>query len=385
MNPAKNQPAHSFRALTLATGLFASLIVSALTAAKAGPLAGAITGAALLLFVFAATAPRRAACYANNFGVLTGSILMHEAFSLFMHDLLPLRDIVLDVSDPATGAVAAKPGATITIKDWRSDFTAYDVGAGGYNAPSNFVAGADTTVTLPNVAKAVSFVLTAAEYRVLSSGASGGADYMAFRDRLRLAMQQALGIAALTDMFAIITADNYENETVTAAGTFSRSSEIDLDTKLFTRRVPRVGAQAILSGATYGEWSKDHVAIQTNTEGGAMLPRDLLLDNGRQSMTTPFKFYRSSETLPAAAPRGFVMTKTAIVGTFRIPDEATYDRDPVSLEVVIDPKTKIPLLVRLWKNATTGAIQIDIAAIWKFQKGQGEALERLVAVATPEE
>lgn len=368
------------RAAVLAAGLFVALMLAGSVGEAHGPLAGAVAGFVAFAAVSATLARREAACFANNFGVLNNTTLLHDAFSMFLEDLIPVANLVLDVSDPKTGARDAKPGDTITIKDWRNEFTVYEVGAAGYNQPSN-IGAADTQVTLPNTAKAVSFVLTPPEYRVIASGSTGGADYMAFRTKLRLAMQQSLGLGIVADMFAIVTAANYPNYTVSAPGTFSRATEVDLDSKLFARKVPRINAQGILSGAAYGEWTKDHIAIQTNTDTGRTLPRDLLLDGGMQSPTTPFRFFRTSLEMPEDADRGFVTTKTAMIGAFRIPSEPTYDRDPVSLLEVVDAKTGVPLLVRLWKNAQTGAIQVDCASIWKFQKGQAEALERIVSAA----
>jgi hypothetical protein len=316
---------------------------------------------------------------ANNFGTLTNTTLLNDAFAVFLADLLPLTSMILDVCDPTTGVRDAKPGDTITIKDWQQDFTAYDVGAGGYNSPTD-ITPAQYQITLPNNAKACSLVLSAAEFRVIESGKANGPGYANLLQRLRLAMQRSLGLAAIVDLFAVVTAANYSNYTVTAAGTFSRASEIDLDGKFFARSVPRIGAQGILAGATYLEWTKDHVAIQTNTDN-TNVPRDLLLDGGKQSLTTPFRFSRTALTLPTDAPRGFLFTRTGFIGAWRTPSEATFEGDPVSLLEVVDASTGIPMLVRLWKNPQTGAIQLDIAAIWKFQKGQDAAVERLLAQA----
>jgi hypothetical protein len=302
---------------------------------------------------------------------------VHDAFSLFLQALPPVKDLVIDVQDPQNGGRTAKPGDTITVKDWRQAVTPYQVGAAGYNAPDNVTPG-QTQVTLSNAPWAVSIALTAPEYRVLASGATGGADYAAFRDKLRQIMMNGLGKTIVDAFFAVITAANYPTNTVSAAGTFSRSTEIDLDTKFFARDVPVAGANAILPPSTFGEWAKDHIAIQTNTAENRQ--KDVLIAGGVQSQNSNFTFWRTNRPMPADAPRGFALVKTAVLAAFRVPDEATYDNDPVSLAVVIDPGTKIALLARVWKNAQTGTMQMDLAVIFQFQKGQAEAVERITLV-----
>lgn len=355
------------RHFALLLNLFSALFVASTL--------GFVWGAISFIAVSAILTPRESACFANNFGTLTNTILIHDAFSLFLEGLLPIRDLVLDVQDPKNGGRTAKPGDTITVKDWRTTVTPYQVGAGGYNSPTDVTAG-QTTVTLSNTPWAVSIALTAAEYRVLSSGDTGGADYEAFRTKLRSIMLNSLGKKIIDSWFAIITAANFTNEFVTAPGTFARSTEVDLDTKFFGREVPVDGANAILPPSTYAEWVKDHISIQTNTAENRQ--KGLLMSGGVKSQNSNFTFWRTNRPMPADAARGFVNVSSSTLAAFRIPDEATYENDPVSLSEIVDAATKIPLLGRLWKNAQTGTIQLDLASIFQFQKGQGEALERLV-------
>jgi hypothetical protein len=101
---------------------------------------------------------------------------------------------------------------------------------------------------------------------------------------------------------------------------------------------------------------------------------------GVSSQNSNLTFWRTNQAMPADADRGFAIAPTGVIAAFRIPDEETYENDPVSLAVQIDPNTKIPLLARLWKNATTGTMQLDLASIWVFAKGQVEAVERLTHV-----
>lgn len=369
--------AHPWRACVMFVSLLLAIVLAANLSEVTGPLLASLIGVAEFAAVSAIMSPREGFCFVNSFGTLTNTILVHDAFSLFLTELFPLRDMVLDVG--ADGSKAIKPGDTITVKDWRTTFTPYQVAAAtGYNSPDTITLGADTTVTMPNAPWAVSFALTAEEYRILASGKTGGADYNAFRDKLREMVANSLGKKIISTWFALITAGNYPNNTVTAAGTFTRSTEIDLDTKFFARDVPVVGANAILPGSTFGEWVKDHVAIQTNT--GQDRQKSVLLGNRRESQNSAFSVWRTNVAMPAAALRGFVCTKSHAVGAFRIPDEPTYENDPVSLNEVVDPATGITMLTRLWKNAQTGAIQMDMALIFTFVKGQPEALERLTLV-----
>jgi hypothetical protein len=192
---------------------------------------------------------------------------------------------------------------------------------------------------------------------------------------------QGLGQKCIDLWFAVITTANYpdvSNKTVSSVGTFGRSAEVDLDTKLFGRNVTTEGAQVIAGPTLYGEWVKDHIAIQTNNANAPQLP--LLMDGGHKSGNSNFTFWRTNRTLPANAGRGFATTKTGVIAAFRVPDEATFDNDPVSLNTLIGPVTGIPILSRLWKNASTGAIQLDMATMPVFAKGQTEAIERIEAV-----
>ena len=353
-----------------------SLFASLAAASRFGLLAG--------LFAFAVCAlclaPMRAACFANNFGVLANTIVVFDAFSLFLEALLPLRDLVLDVQDEKTGIRTGKPGDVITVKDWRTTITAYQPNPTYAPAVDIDISAGDRQVTLPSLAWAVSFVLTAAEYRLLASGATGGQEYMTFRDKLALQMITGLGKKLLDLFFAVITTANYpdvSNLTVNAGGAFTRSIEIDLDTKLFGRNVPSDGAQLIASPTLYGEWAKDHIAIQTNT--GQDRQKNLLVQGGKQSTNSNFTFWRTNRTMPADALRGFAIARTGVVAAFRVPDEATFEQDPVSLSTLIAPVTGIPMLARLHKVTTTGAIQLDLATLPVFAKGQTEAVERIEA------
>jgi hypothetical protein len=352
-----------------------SLIASLAAASRFGLLVG--------LFIFAicalCLAPMRAACFANNFGVLNNTILVFDAFSQFLEALLPIRNMVLDVQDEKTGIRTGRPGDVITVKDWRSTVTAYQPNPTYAATDMDFSAG-DRQVTLPNLPWAISVKLTAAEYRLLASGSTGGKEYMTFRDKLALLMINGLGKKLMDLWFAVITTANFpdvSNKTVNAVGAFTRSIEIDLDTKLFGRNVPSDGAQIIANPTLYGEWAKDHIAIQTNT--GQDRQKNLLVQGGKQSNNSNFTFWRTNRTMPANAARAFAIGRTGVVAAFRAPDEATFENDPVSLNLMLAPVTEIPMLSRLWKNAADGSIQLDLATLPVFAKGQTEAVERIEA------
>lgn len=359
----------------------AALAIASAVAINHGSVAGILCGLAAFAIGAAANNKREAALFANNFGVLNNTILIFDAFSQFLEAMLPLRNLVLDVQDEKSGAVEGKPGDVITLKDWRTTVTPYQPVAGVYAPPVDInVSAKDRQVTLPNAPWAVSFSLTAAEFRTLASGMTKGADYETFRNKLRNLMVQGLGQKCIDLWFAVITTANFpdiSNKFVSAPGTFGRSAEVDLDTKLFGRNVTTEGAQVIASPAFYGEWVKDHLAIQTNTGGAPQTP--LLMEGGHKSANSNFTMWRTNRPMPANAARAFATTKTGVIGAFRVPDEATFENDPVSLNTLIAPVTGIPLLSRLWKNPSTGAIQLDLATMPVFAKGQEEAIERIEA------
>jgi hypothetical protein len=372
--------ASPFRAFLLAVSLFVCLGFAAVIGQSYGAPVGAAAGIAGFVTCSLLNTKLQPACFANNFGVLNNTILIFDAFQQFLENLLPIRDIVLDTANEVTGSVRVKPGEIITVKDWRSAVTAYQPAAAtGYNTLSNVAINAkDRQITIPNSPWAVSIALTPNEYRTLALGLTTGQAYFDLRAKLSNLMRDGLGKQAIADWFAVITAANYATNTVSATGTFTRSVEIDLDTTLFGRNVPSSSAIVIALPALYAEWAKDHIAIQTYT--GENRPKGLLMAGGVSSQNSNLTFWRTNQAMPADADRGFAIAPTGVIAAFRIPDEETYENDPVSLAVQIDPNTKIPLLARLWKNATTGTMQLDLASIWVFAKGQVEAVERLTHV-----
>lgn len=315
----------------------------------------------------------------NDFGPLEDSLLVHDVLDDLVEDISPFLGLALNLGEETSdgGLVrTVRPGSTITITDYAAPFTPYQPGGGGYIAPA-YTANDAVTVTLPNTPWATSMALTAAEFRVLTGGPRQGVAYDRLREKVGRMMFHGLKSKMMADFFAIITEANYPNYTVSAEGAFSRATEIDLDTALFGRKLAsRANGTAILTPAAYGEWAKDHVGIQTNT-GRAQ--GDRLNTGGVAGSASPLTFWRTAADMPADADRGFVFTKTAAALVSRIPDEPTYEGDPVSLRVVVDPASGLAFLMRLWKNAGTGQIQFDCAIIYTFAVLQGVALERILA------
>lgn len=322
----------------------------------------------------------------NDFGALVDSTLIHDITDDLVEDIHPILGLARNLGEEQSDAGLireARPGQTITIKDWSKPFTPYTVGAGGYIAPA-YEAKDDITVTLPTAVTATSMALTAAEYRVLVGGPRKGVAYDELRKKINRMMMHGLKLKMAQDFMAIITSTNFTNATVSSVGTFTRSTEIDIDTELFDRKLmSRENATLLLPSSTFGEWSKDHIAVHTNT-GAPQSAR--LMSGGQQSSVTPFRVWRTQVGMPAHAARGFAFTETAAILVQRIPDEPTIgDREPVSLATVVDggtegdPGSGLSFLFRLWKNPGLGQIQMDCATIYKFAKLQDEALERLTA------
>ena len=320
---------------------------------------------------------------ANSFGALVNSLLVHDLVDDLVTDLKPLLRLSLNFGEERSdGGVnrILRPGTTVTIKDFSAAFTPYTVGVNGYVAP-DYTAKADIQVTMPSAVTAVSIALTAAEYRVLTGAPREDLAYNTLRAKLNRMMLHGLKSKMVTDFLATLTAVNYTNETVSAAATMTRAKEVEIDTALFQRNlVDRTNATVVLSPAAYGEWATDHIAVHTNT-GQDQSSR--LMTGGQNSSVTPFQFWRTNVTLPTPVARGFAFTRSAGLFVARIPEEATYERDPVSLAEVVDPESGIAFLARTWKNSGTGQIQFDLATIYLFQKLQGEALQRIVPTATP--
>jgi hypothetical protein len=366
-----------------------SIALAACIAVKHGLLAGLVTHLAISMLLPVSMADQLRSCFANNFGVLNNSIIIQDALDDLMYNITPLTNLVVDVTDQAGGRYA-KPGETITVKDWSADFTAYQVGSSGYVAP-DYTAKADKQVVLSNTPTAVSFYLNANEYRLLASGAQKGDGYNTFLSKIQGKMSEGLGRQMVADYHAMIDAhvaaggyslpaagQAYASNTVSPAGTFGRATEIQIDSALFSRRVSRIAPNAILPVSTFAEWAQDHVIIQNYT-GDVQTAR--LMDAGVKSIISNETFWRTQVPMPASCPRGYAQTKTAALFVSRIPDEpSTGEADPVSLSEVVNPQTKIAVLARLWKNAQTGRIQMDIALLYTFAPGQDEAMQRITLV-----
>lgn len=316
---------------------------------------------------------------ANSFGTLNNTLIAYDALSLLRDNLLPVFNMVTNVTNDAGGR-NAKPGETVTVTDWSTNFTAYTVGAGGYIAP-DYTALVHPTVVLPNAPKAVSMYLTPAEYRIISGetgGSNGQNNYNKFLAQLSVKLIEGMGKQIVTDWFAIIGTTNYANSTVNTAGNFTRLIEVDIDTALFGRNVPRDGGTIVCSPALYGEWQKDHIAIHTQT---GIEQKDRVFGISYPSQVTGMEFFRTNVAMPAASTRAFAFGKTHAIFVSRIPDEPTAGAsDPVSLSEVVDDKTGLGMLVRMWKNAQTGNFQLDFALLYAFAKGQGAALQRVAIV-----
>ena len=314
---------------------------------------------------------------ANNFGALANSTLVHDLMDDLVEDLRPFLGLALNLGEEtADGGVIrrARPGTTITVTNWSKPFTPYTVGAGGYIAP-DYTALSPVTVTVPSAVTAVSMALTGAEYRVLTGGPREGVAYDRLREKVNEMMFHGLKLKMATDFLSLITAANYPNETEIASAAFTRSSELDIEAELFQRKIASFSnPKAIVSVPTYKSWAADHIGVHTNT-GARQSNR--VMSGGKQGSMTEIEFWRSHLAMPADAPNGFAFTKTAAVLINRIPDEPTFDGDPVSLAEVIDPETGLAFLSRLHKNTTTGQIQFDIATIYTFAVLQGTALERI--------
>lgn len=324
----------------------------------------------------------------NDFGDLANSTLIHDLMDDFTQDLDPILGLAMDIGDTQSDAGIVRtlrPGQSVTITNYFDEVAPYDVNAAGGYVAQDLNVGDPVVVTCPADPWARSVKLTAAEWRLLTGGPRVNVAYDNLRKKINMEMFYSLKKKMVADFMALITAAAYTNHTVSGVGTFARSTEIDIMTALFNRNIKdRSNAKLILNPTAYGEWAKDHVVINSYTGGNGQQPMFL---GGVQSQVTPFKVSGTTIALPADSARGFAYTKTAALLINRIPDEPGLGDVPSangsdafnSLATVIDPGTGFAFLVRTWKNWQTGAIQMDVASIWKFAKLQGEAIERLTA------
>jgi len=322
---------------------------------------------------------------ANSFGAITNSITVHNIVDDLVAQIKALLRLATNFSERTAQGVtlrSAAPGSEVKIEDWNLRGAGipnvYDV-----NPAVGYVAGDVTrkpqrSVTLPSTTKAISIALTPVEYRMLIADNVAGIDgYAEFQKRLREAIIDKFALAFVTRFLEIISDDAfYTFETEVAA--FTRQVELELETKLFNRKLAsKNNATVILDPNSFLDYRLDHMAIQNATGKGLVN----VMSDVQDSLNTSFGFARTHATLPATIEKGFAYCEPAAFFVARLPDEPTFDGDPVGLQEVIHPDAELPMLFRVWKDPKTGIIQFDVATIFEFYKNQAEAVERFIDAA----
>ena len=322
---------------------------------------------------------------ANSFGDITSSRMIHDIVDDLVARLGPLLRLATNFSEETANGVrlrTAAPGSTIKIEDWNLK------GAGvpavyNVNPAVGYVAGDVTrkpqrSFDLPSTITAMSIAITPAEYRILISDNVGIDGYATFRQRLQEAVVDKFATHMVDRFLSKLTALAFPN--ATPLSVFNRTFELGIEKKLFDRKLAgKDGATMIVSSQGWLDYTLDHVAIQTNT-GDAAAVRAALFDQ-RASTTTSFQIARTHATLPTPVAQGFAYTRTAAYFAARIPDEPTFEGDPVGLQEIVHEPSGMPMLSRVWKDPKTGILQLDFANIYEFYANQPEAIERFTTPA----
>lgn len=322
---------------------------------------------------------------ANSFGALTSSLTVHN----IVDDLVARIGALLRMSrnfgskseDGKTIRNAA-PGSAVLIEDWNLRGAGipavYNVNpAVGYTA-GDITRKPQRSVTLPSTIQAVSIAITPAEYRMLIADNVRGIDgYGEFQRRWREAIVDKFALAFVDRLLAVLH-DHTFFTFETAVATFTRQVELQIEKKLFDRKLAsKNNATIILNSQGWLDYTLDHVAIQNAT--GQAIPG--AISDVRPSLNTGFGIARTHASLPAKVVNGFAYTESATFFVARIPDEPTFEGDPVGLNEVVHPECELPMLFRVWKDPKTAVLQLDVATIFDFFKNQAEAVERFVAPA----
>ncbi|MBL9115521.1 MAG: hypothetical protein JNJ83_10995 [Verrucomicrobiaceae bacterium] len=276
----------------------------------------------------------------------------------------------------------AAPGSSVLIEDWNLRGAGipavYDVNpATGYTA-GDITRKPQRSVTLPSTIKAISVALTPAEYRMLIADNVKGIDgYSEFQKRLREAIVDKFA-QAFVDRFLAVIATHTFFTFETALTTFTRQFELTVEKKLFDRKLAsKNNATIIVDSQGWLDYTLDHTAVQNATgqriEGAVS---DL-----RASLNTPFSIGRTNATLTTKIAKGFAYCEPAAFFVARLPDEPTFEGDPVGLQEVVHDEVELPMLFRVWKDPKTAVLQFDAATIFEFYANQAEAVERFVAPA----
>jgi hypothetical protein len=323
---------------------------------------------------------------ANSFGSLTGSITVHnivDALVARIGALLRMSKNFSSVSEDGKVTIRnAAPGSQVLIEDWNLRGAGipavYNVNpAVGYTA-GDITRKPQRSITLPSAIQAISIAITPAEYRMLiADNVRGIAGYEEFQKRWMEAIVDKFAIAFVDRLLAVLNVHTFFTFE-TAVATFTRQVELQIEKKLFDRKLAsKNNATIILDSQGWLDYSLDHMGIQNAT--GQTIPG--AISDVRASLNTGFGIARTNATLPTKVAKGFAYCEPATFFVARLPDEPTFEGDPVSLQEVVHPQCELPMLFRVWKDPKTAVLQFDAATIFDFYPNQAEAVERLVVPA----
>lgn len=283
-------------------------------------------------------------------------IMFPEAFRLFVN--FTNQPVLLN------GTITTRiPGST----------AAYDA-AGGYTAPD--VTDLDRPVVV-NKFKAASVKFTAAE---LSSTQRD----LVNEHAAMLANQ--LGVQLMADFCALFVEATYTNVTDSDAVDYDDALLISVRKKLNSsaRNAPQFGRLALLNGDAFAAIQGD--PLVTTQLSNANAQEDYALAGGMiRARGFEIMEYASLPSLSEGL-NGVFLAPGAVVGAVGVPMDSNmagmFDAAPnvAAVEVVTDPDTGLSLLQRLSKTAN-GGIQMDVAWIYGFAKGNIKCAELVQEVA----
>jgi len=288
---------------------------------------------------------------------LNNDIVRQGALQGFVDALLPLAAFSFDVS-PMAGERGSSVSVGLISAQAAGNF------AGSYKTDPDSTVG-EVAVTL-NVHKFKTVHLT--DTQLANSS-------VLKLEELGYQAGHAVGVAFVTDVLSIVTADNYGAAVHTGlASAFDSDDVVDIRTALGTAKVPLANRKLVLDGDYIGALLKDDSIKTVANLGSAEAVKD-----GMFTKLSGMNVYES-DVIPANAENlvGFAGNGSgmAIAMRYLAPQDGnTY----AAAEPLVDPETGMVLGMREWYDNDTGTKYLTFEAMGGKAVGIAAGLKRIVS------
>jgi hypothetical protein len=182
---------------------------------------------------------------------------------------------------------------------------------------------------------------------------------------------QALGLAMVNDLLALVVAANFTNNSVNLASAYNRARVVAMGKKLTARKVPKMGRFQIIN-SDYAETLSNDSVLVSNAGSPADTVRSGLIGNVHGFQT--FEYAQIPTNSEALA--GFAAIPEALILATRIPPPPDVSF-PGTISTVSEPNTGLTIQLRQWYDPKAGMEYRTYTLMYGVAAGNPLALERL--------